>query len=118
MLGVEDAVRLVLALPAEAQAIAAPLVAQVYRDAMRRGVQPSIIDVMILPQHLGGWFGGGDWTAWRVFLTALFGLPLDDTLQYYILQHDTWCYGIFVGHTGRPIAPPPPAREAWMVVGR
>ena len=118
MLGVEDAVRLVLALPAEAQAIAAPLVAQVYRDAMRRGVQPSIIDVMILPQHLGGWFGGGDWTAWRVFLTALFGLPLDDTLQHDILQHDTSQYGIFVRHTSRTIAPTSPAREAWMVVGR
>src|SRR5262249_24204271 len=52
-------------------------------------------------------FKAESWTAWRVFLAALFGLPLTyDQLQLY-----KQC-------TGRSIAPTKPLSEAWLVVGR
>jgi hypothetical protein len=38
--------------------------------------------------------GPGAWRAWRVFLAALFGLPLDE---------DAWA--IYQAHTGRTMAP-------------
>jgi hypothetical protein len=47
------------------------------------------------------------WRAWRGFLAALFGLPLDeDDLALYRKL------------TGRENAPSEPFREAWVVVGR
>ena len=52
-------------------------------------------------------FKAESWTAWRVFLAALFGLPLTyDQLQLY-----KQC-------TGRATAPTQPLNEAWLVVGR
>jgi hypothetical protein len=47
------------------------------------------------------------WSAWRVFLAALFGLPMSDDQV-----------AVYRGHTGRQRPPGAPAREAWVVVGR
>jgi phage terminase large subunit-like protein len=52
-------------------------------------------------------FKGNSWDAWRVFLAALFGLPL--TPDQHLL---------FKQFTGRTTAPTSPLREAWLVVGR
>jgi Terminase large subunit, T4likevirus-type, N-terminal len=47
------------------------------------------------------------WAAWRAFLCALFGLPMDDAqLATY---HEC---------TGRADPPTSPAQEAWLVIGR
>jgi hypothetical protein len=55
----------------------------------------------------GEWFKHGDWSAWRAFLAALFGLPMSEQ------QLTTYreC-------TGRTAAPMAQAREAWAVCGR
>jgi hypothetical protein len=53
------------------------------------------------------WFTADTWHAWRVFLAALFGLP--------IAEGDA---ALYHRHTGRQQAPTEPAREAWVVVGR
>lgn len=53
------------------------------------------------------WFQRGDWTAWRAFLTALFGLPMDDD-----------ALAIYQRHTGRTSAPVAAFPEAWLVIGR
>ncbi len=67
----------------------------------------SILDTMRDPALFGRSFAGESWAAWRVFLAALFGLPLDEAgLEVY--RH----------HTGRRSPPETPAREAWLVVGR
>jgi hypothetical protein len=47
------------------------------------------------------------WRAWRAFLYALFGLPLDDA-----------ALALFQAHTGRTTAPTGQAREAWLPIGR
>lgn len=67
----------------------------------------SILDVMAHPALFGPIFAGPTWDAWRVFLAALFGLPLTEgqLAQYTAL-------------TARTSAPTTPAREAWLVVGR
>src|SRR5262245_44453245 len=55
----------------------------------------------------GRYFKAESWNAWRVFLAALFGLPLTyDQLQ------------LFKQFTGRTTAPTSPLQEAWLVVGR
>lgn len=69
--------------------------------------QPTILEVMTDPQLLGNWFARGDWTAWRAFLAAVFGLPMDASLR-----------DIFARHTGRAVVPDRPATEAWQIVGR
>jgi hypothetical protein len=47
------------------------------------------------------------WATWRVFLRALFALPMTpDEL------------GVFTKHTGRATAPGQPAAEAWVIAGR
>ena len=53
------------------------------------------------------WFERGDWTAWRAFLGALFGLPLSPE-QLAIYQQ----------HTGRATAPAAAFAEAWLICGR
>jgi hypothetical protein len=52
-------------------------------------------------------FQGGTWEAWRVFLKALFALPLsgDDV-------------AVYKKHTGRTALPSAPSHEAWLVIGR
>lgn len=55
----------------------------------------------------GPWFQDESWIAWRVFLKALFGRPMNQKeLEIYQL------------HTGRKTPPSEPVHEAWAVVGR
>ena len=62
---------------------------------------------MQYPVIFGPVFRGETWHAWRVFLKALFGLPLaGEELS------------IYQRHTGRELASKDPVREAWQVVGR
>jgi hypothetical protein len=73
------------------------------------GVGLTDLDALTGPPNLfAPWFQpAGHWRAWRVFLAALFGLPL--------AQDDL---ALYQQHTGRTQAPARPAREAWLVVGR
>ena len=67
----------------------------------------TILDAIDHPQLLGPHFKGTSWQAWRVFLAALFALPMgEDALT-------TYRY-----HTGRTEAPSVPFGEAELVVGR
>ena len=67
----------------------------------------NIVQAINDPKVFGRYFKAESWNAWRVFLAALFGLPLTyDQLQLY-----KQC-------TGRSIAPTKPLHEAWLVVGR
>jgi hypothetical protein len=52
-------------------------------------------------------FDAESWRPWRVFLTALFGLPMAPE-QLEVFKH----------HTGRSTAPDKPSRYATLVVGR
>jgi len=67
----------------------------------------NIIRAINDPAVFGRYFRAESWTAWRVFLAALFGLPLvyDQKL-------------LFERYTGRKVAPSSPLQEAWLVVGR
>jgi hypothetical protein len=59
------------------------------------------------PNVFARYFKGKSWAAWRVFLAALFGLPLGhDQLQ------------LFKQFTGRTTAPTSPLREGWLICGR
>jgi hypothetical protein len=62
----------------------------------------SILDVM----DAAG-LTGPTWAAWRVFLKAVFAVPMDDAEL-----------GIYRRHTERETAPLEPVREAWMPIGR
>jgi hypothetical protein len=68
----------------------------------------SILDAMDEPRLWGGWFRRPEtWRPWRVFLAALFGLPLsEDELAFY-----REC-------TGREDPPAGGTTEAWLVCGR
>jgi hypothetical protein len=67
----------------------------------------NILDALDDPNVFGGFFRSGTWDAWRVFLAALFGLPMtDDQLA---------TYRRFTGRTTPPTAP---LHEAWLVCGR
>ncbi len=67
----------------------------------------NILDAMNDPNLLGTHFRGPSWSAWRAFLSALFGLPLDrSSLRLY--RH----------HTGRDTPPQDPFSEGYVVVGR
>jgi len=74
---------------------------------MKLSTSLNIVDLINHPGLLRKWFRGESWRAWRVFLAALFGLPLtpEDLLVYQ-------------RHTGRQTPPKEQAREAWLVVGR
>jgi hypothetical protein len=52
-------------------------------------------------------FRGDTWSAWRVFLAALFGLPLTGEQLT-----------LYTKHTGRTKAPTSPLHEAWLCIGR
>jgi hypothetical protein len=44
----------------------------------------STLEPSAIPNVFGGFFRAGTWAAWRVFLAALFGLPMtDDQLATY-----------------------------------
>src|SRR5215472_19007090 len=67
----------------------------------------NIVQALNDPKVFGRFFKAEGWNAWRVFLAALFGLPLGyDQMQLY-----KQC-------TGRTVAPSEPLQEAWLVVGR
>ncbi len=68
---------------------------------------PTILDVMADPKLLGPHFADGDWSAWRAFLAAAFGLPLDE-VAFAIYQH----------HTGRTDRPVLPFTEVALPIGR
>lgn len=68
---------------------------------------PNIIEAMEDPKLFGQWFRGQCWQAWKVFLSALFAIPLQSHLI------DT-----YIKHTGRSTLPSTPSREAWLIVGR
>lgn len=67
----------------------------------------TIIDAMDSPDLFRPWFEHGDWSAWRVYLKALFALPMDDD-ELVVYQR----------HTGRTEPPSEPFNESWEVVGR
>ena len=68
----------------------------------------TILDAMHDPKLFGPWFKDRDsWRAWKSFLAALFGLPMDAN-----------ALAIYQRCTGRSRPPTEPATEAWMVVGR
>ena len=68
----------------------------------------TVLEAMRRPELFGAFFGdAGSWTAWRAFLAALFGLPMDESEL-----------AIYRQHTGREKAPDAPAREGWVVAGR
>jgi len=67
----------------------------------------NIIDAMHRPEWWAKWFERGDWSAWRVFLSALFAMPIGDE-----------GLSIFRECTGRTAPPSSPAREAWAICGR
>ena len=52
-------------------------------------------------------FRGDSWSAWRVFLSVLYALPLSPAQL-----------AIYRQHTGRSTPPSQPSQEAWLVCGR
>jgi hypothetical protein len=67
----------------------------------------NILHALDDPKVFGPYFKARTWNAWRVFLAALFGLPL--TPDQLVL---------FKQFTGRTTPPTKPLQEAWLVVGR
>jgi hypothetical protein len=71
----------------------------------------NIIEAMKDPQLFGPWFGanllGDSWATWKVFLAALFGLPMTDV--------QVVAYGKYTGRTDVPSAA---FSEAYAIVGR
>jgi hypothetical protein len=59
------------------------------------------------PELFAPYFRGETWQRWRVFLLALFGLPMDDA-----------ALAIYRQHTGRTEPPTATFREAALIVGR
>jgi hypothetical protein len=59
------------------------------------------------PKVFGPFFKGPTWDAWRVFLCALFALPMTPEQL-----------AIYQKHTGRSSPPISPLLEAWLVIGR
>jgi len=68
----------------------------------------SILRAMDEPRVWRRWFRDpATWAPWRAFLSALFGLPLDDT-----------AFELFCACTGRKTALAGGSTEAWLVCGR
>src|SRR5437588_11421438 len=66
---------------------------------------PGTITILDLLKPWG--LDGESWAAWRVFLKALYALPLDAT-ELVVYQR----------HTGRTTPPVTPVRECWCIAGR
>jgi len=67
----------------------------------------NILQALDDPKVFGDFFRAGTWVAWRVFLAALFGLPMtEDQLA------------IYRRFTGRSTPPTKALHEAWLVIGR
>jgi hypothetical protein len=67
----------------------------------------NILQALADPKVFAGHFRGSTWDAWRVFLAALFALPMTPE-QLAIYQR----------HTGRSVPPTTPALESWLCIGR
>lgn len=67
----------------------------------------TILKALDHPKLFARHFTGPTWDRWRVFLCALFALPMTDQQQ-----------GIYAHHTQRQRLPTTPFREAWVVCGR
>jgi hypothetical protein len=67
----------------------------------------NILQAIADPKVFAGHFRGSTWDAWRVFLAALFGLPM--TAEQ---------LAIYQKHTGRSTPPSAPSLEAWLCIGR
>src|SRR5262245_5854736 len=59
------------------------------------------------PKVFGQHFKGSTWGVWRVFLAALFALPMTDDQ-----------IALYRKHTGRTTPPSEPLHEAWLICGR
>src|ERR1700676_2949253 len=70
-------------------------------------LSPSILQALDDAMLFGGMFTAPSWRRWRVFLAALYGLPMDAE-----------ALAVFRHHTGRATAPDKPSRYAELVVGR
>jgi hypothetical protein len=68
---------------------------------------PTILEAMSHPQVFGPFFKGPSWDAWKAFLAALFGLPMDDAQL-----------ALYRTHTGRTTPPTTAFSEGELVVGR
>ena len=68
----------------------------------------NIIDAIDDPLVFAKHFRGDTWGAWRVFLCALFGLPMSDAAQLELYRK----------HTGRSSPPSAPLHEGWLICGR
>ena len=68
---------------------------------------PTILEAMDHPDMFGPHFKGDSWDFWRMFLAALFALPMDDD-----------ALTLYRRHTGRQSLPDRPFTEAELVVGR
>jgi hypothetical protein len=68
---------------------------------------PTILDALDDPDLFGDMFNAPSWRPWRVFLAALFGLPMDDD-----------ALALFRHHTARTAPPAKPSRYAELVIGR
>jgi hypothetical protein len=67
----------------------------------------NILQALDDPKVFAPFFRGNTWQSWRVFLAALFALPMTpEQLELYRQ------------HTGRTLPPTTPHYEAWLVVGR
>ena len=67
----------------------------------------NILQALDDPAVFRPWLERGDWTAWRAFLAALFGLPMEDAER-----------ALYDAHTGRSGPPTEPFSEAALVIGR
>ena len=67
----------------------------------------NILDALDDPKVFAPFFRGPTWSAWRVFLAALFGLPLTSEQR-----------ALYTKHTGRTKTPKSPLHEAWLCIGR
>lgn len=76
---------------------------------MKRAQLPTItiLDAMQDPKLFGPYFPDATWRSWRVFLAALFGLPISEA-----------DLPLFQQCTGRTKPPAAPSLEAYMPVGR
>jgi hypothetical protein len=69
--------------------------------------RPTILKAMDHPDVFGAFFRGSSWDAWRAFLAALFGLPMDEAQLE-----------LYRRYTGRTVPPDCPSYEAALIIGR
>jgi hypothetical protein len=67
----------------------------------------NIIQALDDPKVFAQFFKGPTWNMWRVFLAALFALPMTQEQL-----------ALYTKHTGRSTPPTQPLHEAWLVCGR